>query len=283
MNRKAAVILPVLIGLVIISLALAAGAFYFYQKEHAKNIQLQTQITELTARQRITEDKLEESKKQATEFQLKLQEARAQVEILTQQVDGLTNDLTQERTARLKVVNSLDQINTDLKQQKVLRQDLEDKLNQSEAEGKKIKDQIKVITQEKTDLEAKIKNLKSGAGGVELGKVVVNLDKESANQPIKEAEKFPNESSRLEKKAEESLVKPLEGKISVVNKEFNFAVINLGSKNDVKIGDEFSVMRRGKVVGNLKVEKVHEAMSAAGFAAEFKDNIKENDVVQKVK
>lgn len=283
MNRKATVILPVLIGLVIISLALATGAFYFYQKEHAKNIQLQTQITELTTRQRVTEGKLEESKKQATEFQLKLQESKAQVDILTGQIDGLNNDLTQERTARLKVVNSLDQINVDLKQQKVLRQDLEDRLNQSEAEGKKIKDQIKVITQEKTDLEAKIKNLKPVPSGVELGKVVVNLDKESTNQPTKEAEKFPNEPSRLEKKAEEPLVKPLEGKISVVNKEFNFAVINLGSKNDIKIGDEFSVIRRGKIVGNLKVEKVHEAMSAAGFAPEFKDNIKENDVVQKVK
>ena len=106
--------------------------------------------------------------------------------------------------------------------------------------------------------------------------MVVNSDKTSVNPPGKQL-------SRLEKKLEASQFKPLEGKISVVNNEYNFVVINLGSKDGVKLNDEFSVLRSGKVIGNLKIEKVHELMSAAGFAPELKDNIKENDVVQKVK
>ena len=269
MNRKGGISLLILTSLVIVSLAVAAGLFYFYQQEHTKNIQLQTQIDELTARQRITEGKLDEAKKIAAEFQLKLQEAKAQI-------GKFTDELTQEKSAHLDATNKLDQISADLEQQKVLRQDLEKRLNQSEADGKKIKDQIKVITQEKMELEAKIKNLEAGANGVELGKVVVNSDKTSVNPPAKQL-------SRLEKKLEASQFKPLEGKISVVNNEYNFVVINLGSKDGVKLNDEFSVLRSGKVIGNLKIEKVHELMSAAGFAPELKDNIKENDVVQKVK
>ena len=295
MNRKGAVILPILIGLVLIFLALTAVSFYSYQQEHGKNIRLQGQIDELNTRQRITNVQLNEAKKLAAEFQLKVQESKAKLETLT-------GELAQEKSVRLEVSNRFDQINADLKQQKALRQDLENKLNQSEADGKKIKDQLKVISQEKKDLEVKIKNLESGANGVELGKVVVNSDQEpvvlasstavggvasgSKILPVQQAGTVlqpVDKSAKLEKKVEAPQGKSLEGKIVVVNKEYNFAVINLGSKDGVSLQDEFYVTRSGKVIGNLKVEKVHESMSAAGFDPESKDNIKENDVVQKAR
>ncbi|MDD5097766.1 MAG: hypothetical protein PHU59_04715, partial [Candidatus Omnitrophica bacterium] len=83
MNRKGSASLIILIVLIIISLGLGAGAFYLYQQEHAKNIQLQVQIDELTTRQKITEDKLDEAKKQAAEFQLKVEESKVQITALT--------------------------------------------------------------------------------------------------------------------------------------------------------------------------------------------------------
>ena len=60
-------------------------------------------------------------------------------------------------------------------------------------------------------------------------------------------------------------------------------VFNLGNKDGILLGDKFSLMRGTKVMGTLTVEKVHDSMSAAGFGAELKDIIRENDVVQKVK
>lgn len=272
MNRKGGISFPILIGIIIVALVLASGSVYFYQQEHAKNIQLQGQLEELNARQRVTEGLLDESKKLATEFQLKLQEAKAKVE-------ALTNELAQEKLARLEAANKLEQIGVDLDQQRLLRQDLENRLDQSEVDGKKIKDQIKFITLEKRDLEAKIKDLEAGSSGVELGKVVINPDKMPA---VKSSTKKPE---IVEKKVEPKQEKTsgLEGKVIVVNKEYNFVVINLGSKENVYLGDEFSVMRNGKVIGNLKVEKVHESMSAAGFAPELQGKFREDDVVQKVK
>jgi len=278
MYRKGSILLPILIVLFIISLIIAGGVFYFYQQEHEKNIQLQVQIDELNARQRVTEGKLSETKKLVTEFQLRFQEAKAKVE-------KLSNELAQEKTVRLEASNKLNQISVDLEQQKLLRQDLEKRLNQSEADGKLIKDQIKIMAKEKMDLANKIKNLESGVNNVALGKVVVNTDKDAVDQTVKWPTKaINNESVGLEKKAESSAIKLLEGKIIVVNKEYNFGVINLGSKDKVSVGDEFLISRAGRLIGELKVEKVHEAMSAAGFAAELKDLIKENDLVtQKVK
>jgi hypothetical protein len=73
--------------------------------------------------------------------------------------------------------------------------------------------------------------------------------------------------------------------VLVVNKDYNFAVINLGSKDGVALGNEFAVYRNNKFIGDMKVEKVHDAMSAAGFSSgDMKDKVSEGDkVVQKAK
>jgi hypothetical protein len=62
-------------------------------------------------------------------------------------------------------------------------------------------------------------------------------------------------------------------------------VINLGSKDGVALGNEFAVYRNNKFIGDMKVEKVHDAMAAAGFSSpDMKDKVNEGDkVVQKAK
>jgi hypothetical protein len=62
-------------------------------------------------------------------------------------------------------------------------------------------------------------------------------------------------------------------------------VINLGTKDGISSGDVFSIYHNNKYVGDAKLEKVHDSMSAAGFLSEdIKDKVSEGDkVVQKVK
>ncbi|MDD5477118.1 MAG: hypothetical protein PHG87_02790 [Candidatus Omnitrophica bacterium] len=285
MYRKGTIILPILIVLIIIASAFAAVSFYLYQKEHAQNIQLQDQITELNNRQRITEDKLGESKKQASELALKLQESGAKV-------DSLIKEMIQKKSELAETSNKLEQFKADLEQQKSLRQDLENRLQAAQEEGKQTKEQIKIIQKQKAELEDKIKNMESGSAGVELGKVVVAGEPvvidNTAKGKVKAANAKINAAALKAEKTDKKTQIPspgiLEGKVMIVNKEFNFAVINLGSKDKVELGQEFRVTRDGKYIGDLKVEKVHESMSAAGFIPELKDLIKENDkVTQKAK
>lgn len=283
MFRKGSILLPVLIVLIIISLASAAGIFYLYQKEYAQNVKLQGQIVELENRQRLTTTQLEASKKIATELELKLQEARIRM-------DTLAGELEAEKAAHVATSSKVEQFKNDLSKQQSLREDLETRLNQVQEDSKQIKEQIKIMQKQKIVLEEKIKNLEVGAANVELGKVVVNP--ESPASAAAQAPKVADEKIIMPqdkplkgaKKAQPVLAKGQEGKIMIVNKEFNFVVINLGSKDKVNLGDEFVVSRAGKPIGDLKVEKVHEFMSAAGFAGELKDLIKENDLVtQKIK
>ena len=77
----------------------------------------------------------------------------------------------------------------------------------------------------------------------------------------------------------------MEGKVLVVNKEYNFAVISLGSKDGVAVGNTFLVYHDNKSIGEIKVEKLHDSMAAAGFVSQdVKDKIGEGDrVVLKTK
>jgi len=285
MYRKGKIILPVLIVLIVISFAFAAVSFYLYQKEHAQNIQLQDQITDLNNRQRVTEGKLGDSKKLASELELKLQESNAKV-------DSLIKEMLQKKAELTESANQLEQFKADLEQQKSLRQDLESRLKTAQDEGKQAKEQIKIIQKQKSELEDKIKNMESGSEGVELGKVIVAGEPVVIDNTAKGKVKADNakinaaalKAEKIDKKTQSATSGILEGKVMIVNKEFNFAVINLGSKDKVEVGDEFRVTRDDKYIGDLKVEKVHESMSAAGFIPELKDLIKENDkITQKAK
>jgi len=272
MNRKGAILLPILIILLLVSLTAAGGLFYLYQKEHAQNIILQGQITDLEKRQIITEGKLNDTKKMATELQLRLQEAKSKVSSLTEEFD-------KEKIAQAELLSQLEQFKSDLEQQKSVRQDLENQLKGAQEDAKKIKGELSSIKQQKIELEEKLKNLESEASSVELGTVVINND-----EPVVTVDNPPKVEKPAEPVKKSAKTKSLEGRIMVVNKEFNFVVINLGSKDGVKTGDQFTVVSGGKSIGDIKIEKVHESMSAAGFPIEIKDYVKENDqIISKAK
>lgn len=71
-----------------------------------------------------------------------------------------------------------------------------------------------------------------------------------------------------------------EGRVTLVNKEYNFVVIDLGEP-DVKIGDIVSIFRDGQLIAKAEVEKIKEKISAARPLPEYKDvEIKESDIVR---
>lgn len=264
----------ILVVLILISLALSGSIFYFLQKERARSAGLQGELEDLKAVQKATEAKLEESKKSIKEYDTKLQEAESQI-------NKLNADLAQERSAKEEAATLAEQLRTDLEQQKSLRSDLEKKLSTAQSEATKIQGQLKELLAKKDDLEKKVKKFEEEAQAssqsVELGKVVVAPE---AAAPAAGAVK-----PSAEKQPVKNAVAASEGKVLVVNKDYNFAVINLGAKDGINLGDVFSVYRENKYLGDIKVEKVHESMSAAGFLSSgMQDKTIEGDkVVKKTK
>jgi outer membrane murein-binding lipoprotein Lpp len=291
MDRGKIPVIALTIALVA-GLILAGAVFYFYQQEHAKNISLQEQIEDLNTKQRIIENKLDESKKKIAGLQDELAAAKTHI-------DALSAQLQEERGAREQANKQLDQLKTDLNLQNSLRAELETKLNKAQDEAKSAKTALNNMEKQKKELELKLKDLEAKTQNVELGKIVVNSEsgqaakqpdkkkgsggflffkkKETAATPVKNSAPAPTQAAA---QPYTSATSGLEGKVAVVNNEYGFAVISLGSRDGVNSGDVFSVYHNGKNVGDVKAEKVHDSLTAANFVSpDLKDKIGEGDRV----
>jgi len=266
--------------LILVSLSFAGAGFYLLQKEKTRNSSLQEELDSLKIKYNAAETRLEEYKKTISQLELTLKDAQTNI-------DTLTSTLEQEKKAKQEALVQVDQLKADLEDQKGLRSDLETKLQQVQKDAEKTQAQLKDLGSKKTQLEAKIKDLEaqvqqtqpqqqSQAQGVELGTIVVAPEGSSVSDQATSV--LPEERPK-----EKVVTASLEGKILVVNKDYNFAVINLGSKDGVNVGDIFSLYHNNKYTGDIKVEKIHESMSAADFISpSIKDVISEGDrVVQK--
>lgn len=275
MSNKGKLPVILLILLLMVSLSLAGGVFYLLQKERARNLALQGELGEIKTRLKVTETNLQDYKKKSSDLEVKFQLAE-------ENINKLNSGLQEEKTAKQGALAKIDQLKTDLEQQKALRLDLEKKFNQAQKDVEGIQAQLKELGSKKAELEAKVKDLEERSQGVELGKIVVSPETQpSAQPPVEEAKAKPQVKAKPQKAA----VSALEGKVLVVNRDYNFAVINVGSKDGVEIDNVFSVYHANKYIGDVKIEKVHDSMAAADFITSgIKDKINENDrVVRKGK
>lgn len=267
---KFSAIIP--IALILISLSLAGAGFYLYQKEHAANAALTAELSDLKEREKILKAKLDESGKTINSLETKVQDALTQL-------SALNTRLEEEKSASAAKDAELAQLNAEAQKQKDAAAALSKKFQEAQESAKIIQSQLKDLESQKAQLEAKIKDMEvkakqaaqsaqpAKAEGVELGKIVVNPE------------------AAIEKEKAKAPAAALEGKVLVVNKDYNFAVINVGNKDEAEVGDIFSVYSGSKNIGMIKVDRVHDSMSAASFiSSEIKDKIKEGDkVVRKTK
>ena len=296
MQKASAPVVIIIILLILISLSVAGGGFYLIQKEKTKGVELEQKLEQINTKQRITEAKLRDSEKLIADLQGKLDEAKTKI-------DSLSDELKKEKSATTEAAAQLDQLKSDLEEQRGFRSDLEQKLSQAQEELRKTVMRLKELDAKREELEAKVKDLEEKSKQIELGKIVVTPETVTTQVPEGTALEAPvpavTPSAQAQPAApsEAPVVKAgaavqeitagagLRGKVLVINKDYNFAVINLGSKDGVKIQDVFSVYHNEKYTGDVKIEKVHDSMSAAGFVtSDTRDKIFEGDkVVQKVK
>lgn len=117
-----------------------------------------------------------------------------------------------------------------------------------EAEAQRV-----IALREKRELETKLNEFTKAPKTIELGKIIVKA------APV------------------------LAGKLLVVNKEFDFVVVDLGRAHDLKLGEVLSIYRHGEFVGKVQVEKVEEDISAAAILPDWLNvEFKENDEVKKL-
>lgn len=266
--------LPILV-FVLVAVFAIGSIFYLYTNEKSQKITLQQQLDEVSRRETAVRAELKKAKSEVDGITKELEDVRIQLASANQEL--ATANLT-----RQQVMNSLDELRSELEKQVYQKMDLEKELTAARQEAESLQAQLKDMEGLKTDLEAKLKELETvGTSKVELGKIVVNpaagTTQTSApvvTAPVAPTVKAPSSvpasttSTNFGVKSQgASVSKPqtLTGSVLVVNKEYSFAVVNLGARDGLAISDVLAVFEKNKYIGDVAVEKLQDAMSAVNF------------------
>ena len=150
------------------------------------------------------------------------------------------------------------------------------------------KKEIDRVSQEAGELRKRVKQLEDQKN---LLSEQLNLGEETDKAVVQEAVKLPppsvskpaavTPSAPKKEKAPGENEDNRPSQVLSVNRQFNFAVVNVGIRDRVKIGDTLRVEQNGKLIGRLKVEKLYENFSACAITEEVKPaRIKEGDLVR---
>ncbi len=271
MGKKGKVAFIFLIVLILVSLAAAVGSILLFQKERQEKTSIQEQLNIITKKESETQTKLVSTKKIVSSLEASLQEFKVKAEKLTAQIE---EGKAKEQTSLKAAYSEIDQLMAQLEKEKKERKDLDKMLSQSYDEMGKMSSQLKDLEQKKVALETKLKDLEQQGKKVELGKIVVSPEVPAGVAPVVAPVLKPQSNAGTP---------GLEGKVLVINKDYNFLVTNLGKKDGIAVGDTFSIFHGADYVGDVKIEKIHDSMSAAGFTvAGIKEKVNEGDkIVQK--
>jgi len=267
----------IFIVLLIIALGLAGATFYLLQNERLKNSQLQVELENVNKSKKLVESKLEDSRKTISGLESKLKENSDKVSLLTKELDEV-------KLEKENALTQTQQLQSALEELKLSRAELEKKLGEAQVSTKNMQAALDSIETSKKELEAKVAELEEKAKNVELGKIVVSSDADSQPaESVSEGQASEPEvqmvSEKVVKEGTKSVNSILEGKILVVNKEYDFFVVNLGKKDGISTGDKFAIYHADKYIGDAQVEKLHDAMSSATFATALRQQISDGDKV----
>lgn len=256
--------------LAVLAMGVAGVAIYLMRQEHerlqAKDRELQLANTEnddlksrLTDAQQAKvkiEDELALSRKELGDAKNAAAKAAAAQEELSQQVESREQEI-----ARLT---------KDLQQATQASQGIKDQLAAVQAERDNFKKQLTDIQQAKAELETKVMEL-SERPTVELDKVLVTGDPSSASMS----------SAAMALPVSLTGATGSGGQVMVVNRDYDFIVMNQGKSHGVAVGQEYQIFRGNEILGRAKVEKVYDELSAAALTPESKKNhIREGDSVR---
>lgn len=240
--------------LAIIALLAITTLFLFIAKNSltAKNKELQVQLDTTIAAKASVEQQLNETAAIKNELQNRVEQMKKEAEAFAAQI---------EQEKRLKD-NALAQLNEKMSEAENLKKavdtERQEKLalkNTLEKETNSLKAQLEEIKTAKESLEKKLKQTLAKKG-IKLEKIVV--------------------------KPETGEIVP-EGQVLVVNREFDFVVVNLGENDGLKVGSKLQVYKDDEMLGNVEVEKIYGNMSAATILPDAqKDKIKEGCPVRPI-
>lgn len=224
-----------LILVVILVIGSAGGASVLFYKQAQQDMEeiriLEGKIKTISTERIIMAKEIKEAKDMKQALQQTLDSCNQKVNLLktdisktNQEKNRLLEELLIKERQILRLEDKLDSV---IQQESELNAQLEEAKSDYQTTVQK----IETTRKEKMELEKKIKS-RLPSEAVELKKIVVKTT------PV------------------------LEGEIIEVNKEFNFAIINLGAKDNLNSGSLFGIYREGQLMAKAVAENIYEDISS---------------------
>ncbi len=268
---------------ILLSLALigalvgAVVIFLDRNKEQARRIWVEDQLEKIKAAKVSLEQERDELAKVKETLETQLTDANTQAKKLSEELatekrsrDAVSDELNKARTQASDLNKKMQMVETEKKA-------VSDELARAKQSYQALSNELTTLRQAKEALERRVKEMLT-AQSSDAERIVVNP------AAVPGAAAVPAAAAVRGAKPAASAVSSgagLEGKVLVVNKEFNFVVVNIGAKDGLQSGSRVEISRSGKKIGSAQVERLYDNMAAATvLIEEQKGQIKEGDLVQ---
>lgn len=235
-----------------------------------QKLMLSTRLDKMNAVKKELETKVIDLELHAQQIEADMQEARKQRGLAVAQLEAEKRESKRLLDELMKVRSEKEQIALDL-----------DRIRN---EGDTLKSQLYSIQQAKEILEKKFKEALAKSE-VELEKIIVKPEPFVGSRDRTDTHRMTHEpfaavEHSLDEFGESAQLSDVNGEIMVVNKQFDFAVINLGSDDGLRNGMNLGVYRDRRFLAMIEVERTHDNMSAARIPRAWRDaDIREGDMV----
>ncbi|MBU0759371.1 MAG: hypothetical protein KKC66_01115 [Candidatus Omnitrophica bacterium] len=243
MSKIFKIVLVLLVVASVASAVLAVFAFMGKEREYMKRLLVEDKLAATLKDKRRIEKEIEEGKKAVKAAEEKVFELQASVKKITEQIE---KEKAKNKEAVLDIASKkqeAERLKEELEKEKKEKLTISKKLEDLQFDYEKARKETTRYKNEKLMLEQKITELEEKS--VDLDKIVVSPQaslKQEPREPVKES---------------------LRGRVLVVNKEYNFVVIDLGQNDGIKKGLVFEIREGTEFLAKAEIDKVYETMSSA--------------------
>ncbi len=272
MKKSGKTIVIFLILIVVILISGISISLFLLSKETQTRKAAETTVEQLKTRNQKIDEALKDAQAQIDVLKGKNKDADDKINSLMEELDlesGLREQIKAENKKLKDTLEAEAKAKVDLRQKMTAElESVQTKLKEAEAKA-----------QEAAGLQQKIDDLSKQND--ELQKKLKDLENTGVVQPPR-SEIIPQPNA--EKVALDRIVVTPEdakqGKVLNVDTETEFLIFDLGSRNGVQVGDVMSVYRGKTYLGDIKVTRAQEEMSAADFIPPFSSRkVRKNDQV----
>jgi predicted nuclease with TOPRIM domain len=212
------------------------------------------------------------------------EDLKRQIEYNQKLTDTITQQLVSEKNDKIKIQNSLKAIRNEnrlltrqLKSLNNRRADLETKLQEFQKEKSAIENKFNGMQAMLAEKISQISELKEELDAIRSGEA--NLETIPRKKEFVELPPIVVHSQSERKAEQDDESVKLTGKILAVNKESNFAIIDLGMDSGINVGDAFRVYRQGEPIADIEVIQARKSIAACDIRKETTP-IKAGDIIR---